>query len=436
MQQRSSKAFSTAVSRRSVLRGALAGAITVPLIGRGAFAAPAIQTGKVAGNVTMWVYPLAGADLNENKKKWDAVVSDFQGKNPDVKVKVEVLPWTNRNEKLTTAIAAGAGPDVCYLNDDFIPQHAGDGNLVDLDDLLAADKSDFLENAVANMSYDGKVYGAPILMTITTMAYNTKLFEKAGVKDYPATWDEMLAAGPAFRDAGLYLTSYVGALTQTLNLNYYPLLWQAGGKVLSDDGTKAAFNSPEGLDALNFVVKLFDEKFVDKSEGVTAPEPDRGSLITGKAAVSMTTDSATVQQLEKTLGEGAFKVAGPLKNKVQTSYGTTAGFSVFKHAKDQDAAKAWVQYLTSPETMKTILGFGGYFSPRPSLGSLYANDPILGAFEQYLPMMHSGVKSKSARQIISSLAPHLQSAFLGKSSAEDALKAGEKDVNQILERAK
>lgn len=435
MEQRSSRMFASALSRRSVLKGALAGAASVPLVGRSAFAA-AVQTQKVSGNVDMWVYPLAGADLNDNKKKWDALVSDFQGKNPDVKVKVEVLPWTNRNEKLTTAIAAGAGPDVCYLNDDFIPQHAGDGNVIALDDLMGNDKSDFLANALGNMSYDGKLYGMPILMTVTTMAYNTKLFAQAGVKDFPATWDEMLAAGPAFRDKGLFLTSYVGALAQTLNLNYYPLLWQAGGKVLSDDGTKAAFNSPEGLAALNFVVKLFDEKFVDKSEGVTAPEPDRGSLVTGKAAIAMTAASSDLQSFAKALGADTFKVGPPLKNKVQTSYGTTAGFSVFKHAKDQDAAKAWVQYLTSPEPMKTILGFGAYFAPRQSLTGMYKDDPVLGAFEGYLPLMHSGVKSKSARQIISSFAPHLQAAFLGKSSAEDALKAAEKDVNQILERAK
>ena len=85
--------------------------------------------------------------------------------------------------------------------------------------------------------------------------------------EYPTTWEELLAAGPAIKESGNFLTSYAGSLESSLNLSYFPLLWQAGGEVVSEDGTAAAFNSPEGIEALNFVVTLFNEGYADLDEG-------------------------------------------------------------------------------------------------------------------------------------------------------------------------
>ncbi|MGB3328016.1 MAG: extracellular solute-binding protein, partial [Thermomicrobiales bacterium] len=315
--------------------GAAATALSVPLVGTPsrAFAALA-QASNLSGTVSQWCYPLASTgQQSDDEALWKGLADEFTGANPGVQVSVEVLPWKDRNDKLTTALAAGAGPDVGYLNADFVPQHAGDGNLLPLDDLVGGD-TDLLENAKTNLTFDGKLYAAPILGTVTTAVFNTKVFEAAGVTEYPTTWDEMLAIGPKIRDAGYLLTSYAGALEQTLNLTYFPLLWQAGGEVVNADGTAAAFNSPEGVDALNFVVGLFKEKFTDLDEGVTVPPPDGGKVMEGKVAILMTGEAGGVKRYEAgSWGKGSAKIAAPLKRKISTSYGTTAGFGVFKDAK-------------------------------------------------------------------------------------------------------
>ena len=413
-----------------------AGAALLPVLGRpSAVFGAAIQTGSVSGKVTQWVYPLgAGGDQTANETMWSELVSDFQGQYPDVEVSVEVQPWANRNEKLTTALSAGAGPDVGYLNADLVPQHAKDGNLEPLEDVIA-DDADFAENARTNLTYDGTLYAVPILGSVTTLIYNGALFDQLGLTEFPTTWDELLAIGPAFRDAGLYLTTYPGALEQTLNLTYFPLLWQAGGEVVSEDGTAAAFNSAEGLDALNFVVTLFNEGYVNKDEGVTAPPQDASVSYQGKVGVLLAGDNSTAKQFSDVWPEDAVRVGAPLTRSVQTSYGTTAGFGVFSGAKDKDAAKAWVKYITSPEPMTKIVESGGYIPPRTSLSEIYADDPLLSEFQQYAPLMHGDVRNPSARQIISAVAPYIQAAFLGQSSPEDALASAESDVNRLLERS-
>lgn len=394
----------------------------------------ALQGDAVSGKVLMWQYPFITGGDEANEVVWNEVIAGFNEQYPDVEVTVEIQPWANRNEQLTTALAAGAGPDVAYLNDDFIPQHGGDGNLQDLGETLGDDAADFTENSLTSMSIGDTLYAIPILGSAGTLLYNTKLFEEVGVTDFPSTWDEILELGPTFRDAGYFVTAYDGALEQTMNGTFFPLLWQAGGEVLNEDQTEAAFNDEAGIDALTFIKTLYDEGFINQEEAVTPTEPGGGAVLEGKVAVVLQGDAATVFPMIEKLGEGAVEIGEPLAHKTQVAYGTSAGYGVFTGAQDPDAAKAWVKYITSPEPMTKLLRAGGFLSPRISLEGIHADDPILSKFEPLMGLMHGGVRHRNSRQINSAISPYIQAAMLGDQSPEEALAAAEDDVNRIIER--
>lgn len=425
------------ITRRRLLQSSAVTAAGLTLLGSPSRSFAAVnQASALSGKVTQWCYPLAaGGDQAANEDMWSELAAGFNAENPDVKIDVQVLPWADRNTKLTTALAAGAGPDVGYLNADFVPQHAGDGNLEPVEDVIANDADDFLDNSKNNLSLDGTLYAVPALSTVTTAVYNTPLLEEAGVTDYPATWDDLLAIGPMVKETGKFLTSYAGSLESSLNLSYFPLLWQAGGEVLNEDGSAAAFNSAEGLDALNFIVTLFNEGYVDLDEGITNPSAGTGVVMEGRAAVVMVGEAGAASQWQNTWGgPDAVQVGAPLARKISTSYGTTAGWGIFKGSENLDAAKAWVQYITSPEPMATILTSGGYMSPRASQVDLYADNPLVSAFASNLPAMHGDVRHRDSRAIISAMGPYVQAAFLGEMSPEDALAAAEEDVNRLISR--
>ncbi|MFI6793029.1 ABC transporter substrate-binding protein [Nonomuraea sp. NPDC050383] len=114
---------------------------------------------------------------------------------------------------------------------------------------------------------DGKVYGVPNVHYSVGLVYNRKLFTQAGLDPDkpPATWAEIREAakkiaglGPGYVGYGEYSGGNTGGW------HFTQALYGRGGAVLTDDGKKAAFNSPEGRAVLQ---TLHDMRWTDDSMG-------------------------------------------------------------------------------------------------------------------------------------------------------------------------
>src|SRR5262245_5718564 len=66
--------------------------------------------------------------------------AEFERENPGIKVRIQQIPWTAAHEKLLTAFAGDATPDVCQLGNTWIPEFATLGALAPLDDHVATSK--------------------------------------------------------------------------------------------------------------------------------------------------------------------------------------------------------------------------------------------------------------------------------------------------------
>lgn len=411
---------------------ALAGALAMATSAcgsKGNEAVPSDPT-EVSGKVTMWIYPIGG-DLENTW--WKPKVEEFKKKFSKVDVEVVVQPWANRDEQLTTAIAGNKGPDVVYLIPDQVSQYADTGVLADVTDVVAKDRDDFRPNALQAMTHEDKLYGVPLLMSVTTTMVNKEVMAAAGVTAIPETWDQVLEAAPKLKAKGLYVTAYQADPTATLNLSWYPLLWQAGGEVLTPDGKKAAFNSEAGVKALEFVKKLVDGGYVPKDQLTTLPPIETSAFAQGK--VGLTISMASSELALYKLSRDKYEVGPPLKETKQVGYGTVGGLAVLDSAKDAAAAKAWVQFVTSTPVMKDFDKTRNYFPPRKSVGALYADDPLSGGEEKYLDDMRPGVISPQGRALMDLIKPHLQAALLGKVEPKEALDAAAAEVDALLARS-
>lgn len=421
----------TGISRRAVLR--IFGAGTVAATGLAAAGCSSSgqdkipsNPGDVSGDVTMWIYPI---DPENEQKWWPAQVKTFNQTYPKVKVNVVVQPWANRDEQLTTAIAGGKGPDVVYLIPDQLPGYADQKTLADVADVISKDRNDFRPRALQAMTYKNTLYGVPILMGGSSTLANSKIFSACGLSGVPKTWNDLLSVGAALKPKGYYLLEYDATPDQTLNLTYYPYLWEAGGQILNSDMTKAAFNSPAGLEALNFVRTLAEKGYVPK-DPLTVSSVDATNLIAA-GKIGVVTDGS-VNPNTPGIHLDDWKVGPPPKKKISAGYGVVGGLSVLSASKNIPAAKAWVRYVASKPHLKKFDKQRRYFSPRKSLSNLFTGDPLLGEQEKYVDSAIPGLIHPKARQIMDLIKPEIQSAILGKKSPQAALSAAEKSVNGLL----
>ena len=379
-------------------------------------------------DITVWLYPVI-ADEAVHKDFWDTTIAAFEKDHKDINVTYEIFPWANRDESLQTAIAAGKGPDLVYLIPDQLAAYQK--SIVPLNKLLSSERQDeLLPNVKKSVTIDGDLLGAPILTSAQPLICNAAAFEAAGVTEYPKTWDDITEMAPKFTAQGMYALNYPASAENTLNLTFYPLLWQAGGQVYTKDGD-VGFDSKAGEKALTFITDLATSGALDPEALTTNVPLEQTAVAQGKVACTWN-NAAT--EVEPFWGEENVKVLAPLTDEKSVAYGTVGSLSVLKGSKAQDAAAEFAEYATGADVVEPYLKAAGYFSALSTTGPLYADDPILGEVEKYVPDTTVGELATSSRALMGVLAPEIQAALLGQKSPSDALKSAADAAAPLLKK--
>ena len=204
------------------------------------------------------------ADLDEIPLQEEAI-AEFKRLHPSIDILYEPNPGRQYEQKLLTALAADAPPDVFLLDSKLIPSFTNKKILLDLMgwlEPLAIDTSQWF-GSVMNIARRGDaLYAFPKGFTPLVMYYNKTLLRASGLPPPPEdwTWDDYLSYAHALtRD-----TDHDGTADQygTVFVNYYfywiPWVWSAGGDVVGPDGTASSgfLNSNATEEALQFLIDL------------------------------------------------------------------------------------------------------------------------------------------------------------------------------------
>ncbi|PYC64314.1 sugar ABC transporter substrate-binding protein [Micromonospora arborensis] len=185
------------------------------------------------------------------------LVDAFQAQNPNVKVKLQVNPWTDYWTKLQVGAQGGTAPDAFWMLGDRFQTYASNKQLLPLDDAIKQANIDlavYPKPLVDLFTLDGKHYGLPKDFDTIGLWYNKQLFDAAGVKHPTAdwTWAEVQAAAAKLtnKSAGVY------GITAPLNRQegFYNTIAQAGGSVISSDGKKSGYDDPKTQAGLQYWV--------------------------------------------------------------------------------------------------------------------------------------------------------------------------------------
>ncbi len=129
------------------------------------------------------------------------LLPQFERLHPDIEVRVQQLPWNAAHEKLLTAFAGGATPDLCQLGNTWIPEFAALEALEPLETSVAGSSvvrsADYFPGIWQTNVVEGRLYGVPWYVDTRLLFYRRDLLAQAGFPSPPRTWNEwrqMLAA--------------------------------------------------------------------------------------------------------------------------------------------------------------------------------------------------------------------------------------------------
>lgn len=175
-----------------------------------------------------------------------------------IRLNVETVNANDIQARVTSAVQSGSGPDVFNVLNNWPQLYAQSAaDVSDIAEEVAAAQGGFYEVAKA-VAHDGRRWLAvPFSIVGNTFAYRKSWFEEVGYAEFPRTWEQ-------FRDAGQKLKAKGRPLGQTLGQTFgdaptftYPLMWSFGGKEVEADGRTVVLNSPETIESVRFMTRLW-----------------------------------------------------------------------------------------------------------------------------------------------------------------------------------
>jgi multiple sugar transport system substrate-binding protein len=286
--------------------------------------------------------------MGDSSTNFSKLVQDFTAQT-GIKVQAEAIPWANVDQKLTTAVASGNGPDIAQVGLSDLPSFVSAGALQDISSQVAKDPTLADSNFIPGMSSAklnpaGKVLSVPWISDIRALFYRTDILNSAGITTPPATLTQMHddAVKLAARGSGKY-GYYIPQWDAPLPIEF---TWSMGGDITDANG-KVDFNTPAFHKAVDYYASYYKGKLVP-----TASDFDQVTGFVSGSAPMLVSGPYLAQTLKTQAPQlsGKWGVA-PLPGD-QSSTALLAGstLGVWKNSTHLDADMKLLDFLAKPAT--------------------------------------------------------------------------------------
>ena len=353
--------------------------------------APGGETGgssSGAVELNLWSFNVGGFAEASN---WEPIIAAFNEQNPNIKITVTPINYQDGDQKLTSAITAGTGPDIIFEGPErIVGNYAREGLMVDLSDLWETGGSDIAEGISSVSQLDGTYYMYPLSVAAHCMAINYEAFKAAGALQYidkeTRTWttDNFVKAMEAVRDA---------AAAGTININTPGIIYcgaQGGDQgtralvnnlysdyFVNEDGTAYTANSENNVKALKLLQDMVNNGSMSANASFAAAD-ELQAFANQTCAVSFCWNYANYTQYAAQTQFTPFAMAFPSDDgKPELEMAGPYGFGVFNN-KDKakiEAAKKFVQFVCDDQTVGVeAVKATGFFPVHSDWGDVYTGD--------------------------------------------------------------
>jgi multiple sugar transport system substrate-binding protein len=385
---------------------------------------------------------------------YETSFAEFTEQNPDIRVDVEVIPWDSYWSQLPLDIDSGDMADIFWTNSSNFGLYVDNGSLLNIDEALGEDHDEWQQSIVDLYTRDGSNWGVPQIWDSLALFYNQELVDEAGVDVEDLQWrpgagdgDTLLEAARAITtdSAGLHpgedgfdagsITTYGFNSQADLQAIYIDFLAQNGAQFQDPETDAFDFDTPEGVEAFQYLVDLVNEHTVAPSAADTNVNGDfsREQFVQGNLGLFQSGPYSLPALADADFEWGiAPMVSGP-EGRIGVVHGVAAVGNA--DTENLDATTEVLRWIGSAEGQDALAAQGAAFPGAVDAQQTYIDywadqgvdvTPFLDAAAGETTPAPVGAQINAGSNVIS---PILQDMFLGAISVEEALAQAQEDGN-------
>lgn len=327
------------------------------------------------------------------------VVAKYNSTNQD-NIEVELVVKTEDfNQAIDLSFATAETPDIIRVKENTIQTFYKKDYLAPIDSYLTPEmKAKFPAIEDLN-SFNGKMYSLPNYGSTLRLVYNVELFEKAGIKNPPATLPEMVEAAKKLTEVGKANGSYGFAL----NFKSPSSAFGRSARVIAEVSGYGGFGYDFKTARFDFsgfkpIIQAFKQM---KDDGSTLPgmealdiDPLRAQFAEGKIGMylSFSSEPGVYKNQFPAKIKWAAAPAPSIDGTIKGASGVAGGqwLAISSKSKKKDQAWKFMNYMYQDEVLQTYHEKGFGISMVPSVNAK-AKKPEINGIDGFLPNKSDGV---------------------------------------------
>ncbi len=413
-----------------------------------------VLVGSLAGAapVTITFWDTMGPDEQATLR---GILDDFAVASPEIKVRLESVPFTDAQAKFEFAAAANVAPDVLRCEIAWTPLYADLGFLTPLENLVTTEElADYLPVPLAYNVYAGHLWGLPQVTDCLAIIYNKAICAaavaaSAGTAKTPDQWQTYAdfvatARAVARHQQAISNTRYAMFLRGDAYF-VQPWLWLFGGGLLSPD-RRILIDAPASIAGLEAFLALKNEPGVAPREVDFANDYDNAmkALKSGEAAMIVNgpwaiSDLLTGAEFNTALGGDPNRLGVAVIPR-QVAHGSPVGghnYVISRCCKDVAAALTFIRFMNEPQHQVRLATRNQLLPTRRSAYSLlnqqnFLSKPILLGFKRQLDVANNRPVIPEGGRLYPDFTRHFQKVFRGEITATECTQRIAHDWRALL----
>lgn len=363
----------------------------------------------------------------------------FEKANPDVKVNLEFVPYEALHDKIVAARGAGGNGYDVVLFDAIWPAEFTKFNLLqDVSGRISAeDKAQIFPGALKTVVFNGKTLGMPWILDTKYLYYNKAMLEKAGIRDLPQTWQQVMDDARIIKEKKIvnYPLVWSWSQAEALVCDYTTLVSGFGGQFYQNG--KLSFSSPASLQAVKLMKSSLDDGLTNPASREYLEEDVRKAFSNGDAAFALNWtymyNMANDAKQSKVAGQvGIMPAPGDAPGKAGAVNGSM-GLGIASGSTHADQAWQYIRYMTSQPVQNNYarLSLPIWKSSYQDAAVMKDQESLIKAADTSLSVMLSRPETADYSRLSSTLQQQLQQVLTGGATPEAAMQAVDKSAARL-----